>query len=87
MEDTQKKEASELEGRVKLFNGELIGILAKYQLGLGAVAFVTPDGRTLARPQVFDDSKKQETAKETPANTENSSEPKEEAKKDQVTSA
>lgn len=56
-----------LDVRVKAFNAELIPLLGKYQLGLGASAGLTPDGRVFARPQLFDDSKKEEApATDTP---------------------
>ena len=50
--------AKELEKRVKEFNAEFLPLLAKHKLGLSAVAFLLPDGRIAARPQLFDDSKR-----------------------------
>ena len=50
----------ELEKRVKGFNEALMPILKKYQLGIGAVAFMLPDGRIGARLQIIDDTKKVE---------------------------
>jgi len=52
-----KEEAADLETRVKSFNGDLIPLLKKWELGLGASAFLLPDGRIAARPQVFNDRK------------------------------
>jgi len=52
-----KEEAADLEVRVKSFNGDLIPLLKKWELGLGASAFLLPDGRIAARPQVFSDRK------------------------------
>lgn len=52
----------DLQKRVEAFNAELIPLLSKYQLGLGATANLTPDGRVFCRPQLFDDTKKEETA-------------------------
>ena len=39
--------------RVKGFNEELKAILGKYELGIAAVAQLTPDGRISASPQVL----------------------------------
>jgi len=47
----------ELNNRVKACNEKLIPLLGEFKLGLGAVPFVTADGRIAARPQVFDDQK------------------------------
>lgn len=52
----------DLQKRVEGFNSELIPLLGKYRLGLGATANLTPDGRVFARPQLFDDTKKEEVA-------------------------
>ena len=59
-EDTKAQEAiaAELEGRVGEFNKELIPLLGKYELGLGASAFVNPNGTIGARPIMFDARKK-----------------------------
>jgi hypothetical protein len=56
-----KAKAEDLQKRVEDFNGELIPLLGKYELGLVGVPFITPDGRIVARPQVFDDRKVPET--------------------------
>jgi hypothetical protein len=53
LEEKQK----DLQKRVEGFNGEMIKLLGKYKLSLGAVALISNDGRILARPQLFDDSK------------------------------
>ena len=53
-----------LEDRVKALNAEFIPLLTKYKLGLGAVAFILPDGRIAAKPQLFDDSKPKESKAE-----------------------
>lgn len=60
-EDTKAQEAAaaELEGRVEEFNKELIPLLGKYELGLGASAFVNPNGTIGARPIMFDARKKE----------------------------
>lgn len=50
--------AKDLQKRVEGFNSELIPLLGKYELGLGAQAFITPQGIVAARPQLFDDPKK-----------------------------
>lgn len=51
---TPEEKAKELNGRIESFNKELIPLLAKYELGLGASAFLTPEGNVSARPIVFD---------------------------------
>lgn len=53
--------ARELQGRVEEFNKELILLLGKYELGLGASAFINPNGTVGARPIMFDAKKKDET--------------------------
>lgn len=53
MEETNK----ELQERVEAFNKEFIPLLGKYKLGLGAVPFIAADGKVMAKPQLFDDSK------------------------------
>lgn len=52
--------AAELQGRVEEFNKELLPLLGKYELGLGASAFVNPNGTIGARPIMFDAKKKEE---------------------------
>lgn len=59
---TPTPDASDLNKRVEGFNAELIPLLGKFKLGLGATAGLTPDGRIFARPQLFDDTKKEEEA-------------------------
>lgn len=44
----------ELQSRVEQFNKELIPLLSKYELGLGASAFINPNGTIAARPIMFD---------------------------------
>jgi len=58
--EEQEAVAKELQGRVEEFNKELIPLLQKYELGLGASAFLQPDGRIGARPIMFDDRMKAE---------------------------
>lgn len=58
VQELTKEEALDLERRVKGFNADLIESLKKWELGLGASAFLLPDGRIGARPQVFNDKKK-----------------------------
>lgn len=48
---------NDLNERVKNFNAELIPLLGKYSVGLSATPFITPDGKVLAKPIVFDDVK------------------------------
>lgn len=42
-----------LQKDVEDFNAELIPLLGKYNVGLGAATFITPDGRIGARPTLF----------------------------------
>ncbi len=49
----QQLEAEQLQKDVESFNGELIPLLGKYNVGLGATAFITPDGKIGARPTLF----------------------------------
>ena len=51
---TEEEKMAELNGRVEEFNKELIPILKKYDLGLGATCFVNPNGTLGARPIMFD---------------------------------
>ena len=60
-EITKQVEESDFQNRVKSFNAELLSLLKKYQLSLGATAFLTQDGRITAIPQVFPDNKKAES--------------------------
>lgn len=56
-EEKQKQEemaAKELVGRTEEFNKELLPLLGKYELGLGASAFMNPNGTIGARPILFD---------------------------------
>lgn len=64
---TEKKKSEEavlpLDERVKGFNADLIPLLGKWKLGLGAQPMLTDDGRIAARPAMFDDSKPKEEPK------------------------
>lgn len=42
--------------RAKKFNDEFIALLGKYKIGIGAQAFLAPDGRIAARSSIFDDT-------------------------------
>lgn len=67
---TQEEQDADLQKRVEAFNGELIPLLGKYEVGLGATAFITPDGRIGARPTLFNappEKAKEAPATETPA--------------------
>lgn len=55
-EEAEARE-TDLQTRVKGFNEDFIPLLKKWELGLGASAFLLPDGRIAARPQMFDDKK------------------------------
>jgi hypothetical protein len=67
-EDTSAKVSAEeavikeLNGRVEEFNKELLPLLGKYELGLGASAFINPNGTIGARPIMFDARKKEEAS-------------------------
>jgi len=50
-----EEEARDLNRRVQGFNAEMIPLLKKWEVGLGASAFLLPDGRVGARPQLFND--------------------------------
>lgn len=64
-QEPSKEEVEDLERRVKGFNAELLPLLKKWELGLGASAFLLPDGRVGARPQLFNDKKKEPITGET----------------------
>lgn len=76
MEDTKiaEEEAKELQGRVEEFNKELIPLLGKYELGLGASAFMNANGTIGARPIMFDARKTEGEKTETPAEETNTKE-------------
>lgn len=61
-EPAQDQAAKDLEfqGRIKDFNAEIMPILKKYHLGIGASAFLMPDGRIGAGPRLYDDTPKTE---------------------------
>ena len=61
----QEAAAKELQGRTEEFNKELLPLLGKYELGLGASAFMNPNGTIGARPILFDarEKKTEEAAK------------------------
>lgn len=56
-DENQKAYQEDLQKRVESFNGDLIPLLGKYELGLSAIPFITNDGRIAAKPNVFDDRK------------------------------
>lgn len=69
---TDEEKAKELQGRIEEFNKELIPLLGKYELGLGASAFINPEGTIGSRPIVFDmrgQNKPAEEAAKEPAET------------------
>lgn len=67
MAEEKTNEDAKLQEDVKAFNAYLIEGLKKHNLGLGAVAFITEDGRIGARPQVFrDNGKTEEGTKDVP---------------------
>lgn len=50
----QEAKQQDLDRRIKGFNEELSPLLGKYNLSLGSIAFVTPDGRIASQPHLFD---------------------------------
>lgn len=58
----EEQKTNDIDIRVKEFNAELIPLLAKYKLGLAAQPLILSDGRIVAKPQIFDDSKSFEQA-------------------------
>ena len=56
--------SEDVEVRVKQFNEEFMPLLGKYELGLGAVAKLTADGRITAEPTLVDARKTGETGGE-----------------------
>ena len=66
---TKKQQEAELQARIKSFNEELISLLGKYKLGLGAQPVLVPSNMALgylmsAKPTLFDDSKPVEIEEE-----------------------
>lgn len=57
----QEEQLKDLQKRIKGLNEELIPLLGKYKLGLGAIPFFAQTDQgyfvVLAKPQWFDDSK------------------------------
>ena len=54
MDKETKAKQEDLAKREKSFNEKLTPLLAEHRLGIGAVAFLLPDGRIGARPQLVD---------------------------------
>ena len=55
---TENKVMSEdLQNRIKAFNEKLLPLLKEYKLILGAIPFITNDGRVGATAHVFDEPK------------------------------
>ena len=52
-----KAKETDFQKRVRAHNEVVIPSLVKNKLGLGAVPFITPDGKVLARAIYFDDNK------------------------------
>ena len=61
-EQTKEQVKAELDARIKGFNEELMSLLGKYKLGLGAQPLLIPSKETAlgyvlaAKPNIFDDS-------------------------------
>lgn len=68
--EKEEAAAKELQGRVEEFNKELLPLLGKYELGLGASAFMNPQGTIGARPIMFDARKKEDEEKAEEVSTE-----------------
>lgn len=62
-EEKAEAEAADLQCRVEEFNKEMVPLLGKYEVGLGASAFIQPNGTIAARPILFDARKKSENEK------------------------
>ena len=60
----QNKMEKNLELRIKEFNAEMIELLGKYHLGLGAQPFIDKDGKIGSQPVIFDDVKEEKDNKE-----------------------
>ena len=60
--DPTPEQQKELQQRTQDFNAELMPLLKKYRFGLGASAFLLPDGRIAARTVLLDDTPKETTA-------------------------
>lgn len=54
---TPEEKQKDLDERVKGFNEEMIPLLGKYHVGLGAVPMMLADGRIGAKPALLDDTK------------------------------
>lgn len=52
-ENTQQQvDGGDIQSRIENFNKELLPLLGKYELGLGAQVGLTPDGRLQAQPVI-----------------------------------
>jgi hypothetical protein len=60
----QSPEEADFQERIEGFRKEMLPILGKYEVGIGAQAFILPDGRVGANPIFFSDRKKPQEAKE-----------------------
>lgn len=58
--EAKKVEEADLDERIKGFNSEVGPLLGKYELGLGAEAFFTSDGRVTSKPVLVSARKKAE---------------------------
>lgn len=54
LQTTTDEISEELKARIKGFNEEVIVLLKKYELALGALPVILSDGRLAANPHVFD---------------------------------
>jgi len=59
MAETTQQIPADLNKRVAAFNAELLPLLGKYKLGLGAKPVITADGKIIAQPVIFNDTKSQ----------------------------
>jgi len=53
--------------RLQAFNAEMMPLLKKYKLGIGATASITADGRVVAKPLLFDDSRSKNQVENKPS--------------------
>ena len=78
---TEEQSKAELQARIKGFNEELMPLLGKYKLGLGAQPVLLPSKElalgyvVAAKPILFDDSKPVEIEKEVAAKEVEDAEP------------
>lgn len=61
MSELKNEQLVDVKERIRKLNEELIPLLSKHKLGLGAEPFIRPDGGISARPVLIDELKKAES--------------------------